>query len=77
MATATRDQETLKRALQEAHEQYARFERAARALDEAEGPDALDEAEATLAVEAHWLELKASAVAKLLDDDERDGEATR
>ena len=70
MATTTRDQETLQRALQEAREQYARFERADQALDEAEGPDALDAAEAALAVEAHWLELKASAVAELLDVDE-------
>ncbi len=68
MATQTVGRETLQQAVTEAHEQYARFERVAQALHDAESVDASDAAEATLAVEAQWLGLKASGVEELLDD---------
>lgn len=74
MATKTTDRETLQQAVHETHEQYARFERAAQAFRDAASDDALDEAEAALTVEAHWLGLKAAAVAELLND-ERHGSA--
>lgn len=68
MATKTQEREALQQALREVQDQYAQFERAVGGLNDAESPDALDEAEATLAVEAHWLQLKAEAVSDLLAD---------
>jgi hypothetical protein len=62
-------EDTLTGVLQEALEQAHAFEKAAQALQAAKpGTAAYEDAEAELSVEAFWLEMKAEAVAEVLDE---------